>query len=281
MWKDFKSTFSRSSHGNLWRVGRGVVLQEQNTVSFFPRLFLCFSGVAASIRLRSMLRLSCDHAQDNRSWSSLAYPKNTDWFQQNTLDGEHLLSSNASKQWRIYDTLLGRTWFSCSLYSFHCEQAEQKSSMLLHQRWRKPEYSIFRDCIYRIVRWPVPKQGGGALPTLYWDIFRPFQIDSDNHSYWKNMGISRMDWKHVYFVILFFFFLAIRLSYYFTIQTIITWFSPEYSEMPIFACFRWLFWSTGRTLKLLNQVRLWWEENKYWLLLKTQAAWVRVLVQDL
>ena len=27
--------------------------------------------------------------------------------------------------------------------------------------------------------------------------------------------------------------------------------------MPRFACFRWLFWRTRRTLKLLNQVRPW------------------------
>ena len=37
--KDFKSTFSRSSHGNLWHVGSGVILQEQSTTSF-PHLFL-------------------------------------------------------------------------------------------------------------------------------------------------------------------------------------------------------------------------------------------------
>ena len=41
--KDFKSTFSRSSHGNLWRVGRGVVMQVQSTASQFPRLFLAIS----------------------------------------------------------------------------------------------------------------------------------------------------------------------------------------------------------------------------------------------
>ena len=35
MMKYFKSTFSRSSHGILWRVGRGVVLQEQNIASQF------------------------------------------------------------------------------------------------------------------------------------------------------------------------------------------------------------------------------------------------------
>ena len=31
MRKDFISSFSRSSHGNLWCVGRSIVLQEQNT----------------------------------------------------------------------------------------------------------------------------------------------------------------------------------------------------------------------------------------------------------
>ena len=41
MRKDLKSTFSRSSHGNLWRVGRGVVLQEQNTASRFSSPLSC------------------------------------------------------------------------------------------------------------------------------------------------------------------------------------------------------------------------------------------------
>ena len=34
--KDFKSTFSRSTHSNLWRVSRCVVVQVQNTASQFP-----------------------------------------------------------------------------------------------------------------------------------------------------------------------------------------------------------------------------------------------------
>ena len=42
MRKYFKSTFSCNSHGNLWQVARGVVLQEQNIASF-PRLFLAIS----------------------------------------------------------------------------------------------------------------------------------------------------------------------------------------------------------------------------------------------
>ena len=77
MRKDFKSTFSRSSHGNLWQVGRSVILQIQS-VKFgilqlsFPCLF-----VATSICLQNMHRLSNDHAQDNQSWSPLDYLK--DW----------------------------------------------------------------------------------------------------------------------------------------------------------------------------------------------------------
>ena len=67
MRKDFKSTFSHSSHGNLRRVGRGVVLQEQNTVSQFSLPLLRFPGVASSICLNNMHRLLCDLAQDNQS----------------------------------------------------------------------------------------------------------------------------------------------------------------------------------------------------------------------
>ena len=37
----------------------------------------------------------------------------------------------------------------------------------------------------------------------------------------------------------------------------IAWFIPEYSKVPSFTCFRWLFWRTPSTLKLLNQVRPW------------------------
>ena len=53
---------------------------------------------------------------------------------------------------------LGQTWFSCSLYSFHSEQAEQKSSPLEHLCWRTPEYSVFRGGADRTVTWPVPKK---------------------------------------------------------------------------------------------------------------------------
>ena len=42
---------------------------------------------------------------------------------------------------------------------------------------------------------------------------------------------------------------------YFHIQTTIAWFTLEYSKVPSFACFRWLFWRTLSTLKFLNQVR--------------------------
>ena len=62
----------------------------------------------------------------------------------------------------LFDSLiadiLGQTWFSCSLYSFHSEQAEQKSSALEHLRWRTPEYSVFRGGVDRTVTLPVPKK---------------------------------------------------------------------------------------------------------------------------
>ena len=58
----------------------------------------------------------------------------------------------------VIGTHLGQTWFSCSLYSFHSEQAEQKSSALEHLCWRTPEYSVFRGGADRTVTWPVPKK---------------------------------------------------------------------------------------------------------------------------
>ena len=41
MRKGFKSTFSCSSYGNLWRLGRGIVLQEQNTRGQFSSPLSC------------------------------------------------------------------------------------------------------------------------------------------------------------------------------------------------------------------------------------------------
>ena len=150
-----------------------------------------------------------------------------------------------------YTRLLGQTWFSCSLYSFHSEQAEQKLSALEHLCWRTPEYSIFQGGADRTVTWPVPKYNGGPLPTLYWDIFQSFPIGSENYSYWKNVVISKRG-------ILSFFYLLLGnqiVLFFHNFQTIIAWFTSEYSKVPSFACFRWLFWRTPRTLKLLNQVR--------------------------
>ena len=71
MRKDFKPTFGRRSHDNLWRVSRGVVLQEQNTASQFLR----FPDVVASIRLYNMHCLLCNLAHDNQSWIPIDYPK--------------------------------------------------------------------------------------------------------------------------------------------------------------------------------------------------------------
>ena len=51
----------------------------------------------------------------------------------------------------------GQTWFICSLYSSHSEQAEQNSSALEHLCWRTPEYSVFRGGVGRTVTRPVPK----------------------------------------------------------------------------------------------------------------------------
>ena len=79
-------------------------------------------------------------------------------------------------------------------------------------------------------------------------------IGSDNYSYWK---ISLLV-KVILFLeanTLYSFFLAIGLCYFFKIQTAIARFTPEYSKVASFACFRWLFWCTPSTLKLSNQVR--------------------------
>ena len=63
--------------------------------------------------------------------------------------------------------LLGRTWFSCSVYSFYSEQAEFKSSaveQLLH---------LLRWCGW--VTWPVPKKHGGPISAStqfsFWKIY--------------------------------------------------------------------------------------------------------------
>ena len=64
---------------------------------------------------------------------------------------------------RLWVNIHGQAWFSCSLYSFHSKQAEQKSSVLEHVRQRTPKYSVFQGGVDRTVTWPVPKQDGGAL----------------------------------------------------------------------------------------------------------------------
>ena len=75
----------------------------------------------------------------------------------------HHLFWNRSCDCSVYTTskdgvLRVQTWFSCSVYSFHSEQAEQKSSPLEHLCWRTPEYSVFRGGADRTVTWPVPKK---------------------------------------------------------------------------------------------------------------------------
>ena len=112
MRNDFKSTFSRSSHGNLWRVDRGVVLQEQNTASQFSSPLSC----DFPIRLHNMHCLSCNLAQDNQSWSPLDYPKRlrSEWTLLNFL-GE-------GRQWgRRYLDMSSRVlfWSSVNIRDTH------------------------------------------------------------------------------------------------------------------------------------------------------------------
>ena len=64
MRKDFKGAFKRSSHGNLWCVGRCIIMQLEHK-SYWLDSFLWFPGVAASIRLHNMHCLLCDFAKDN------------------------------------------------------------------------------------------------------------------------------------------------------------------------------------------------------------------------
>ena len=54
--------------------GLGIFLREQQE-SVFLACIVQFPGVATSIRLHYMHRLSCDLAKDNHSWSPLDYPK--------------------------------------------------------------------------------------------------------------------------------------------------------------------------------------------------------------
>ena len=77
MRKDFEFTFSRSSQGNLWRMGRGVVLQEQNTVSQFSSPLSCnfsvklpqFACILCPVYCVTLLKIS------NLKCSPLDYPK--------------------------------------------------------------------------------------------------------------------------------------------------------------------------------------------------------------
>ena len=137
---------------------------------------------------------------------------------------------------------LGRTWFSCSLYFIHSEQAEQKSSALGHLCWCTPEYSIFpggEDKTCSKTRW---------RSTAYIHCTEIFSV--------QDMVISK---KIESTCILSFFILLLgnRSTLFFTIQTIIAWFTPEYSKVPRFVCFRSLFWRTPRTLKLFYRGRPW------------------------
>ena len=93
-------------------------------------------------------------------------------FRLNHIKFDQLLSNRSIYSWMIeqppynkqegpkdsHGCVLGQTWFSCSLYSFHSEQAEQKSSPLEHLCWRTPEYSVFQGGADRTVTWPVPKK---------------------------------------------------------------------------------------------------------------------------
>ena len=50
-------------------------ISNPHSVAQSKQLVTCGQGVAASIRLHTMHRLSCNLAQDNQSWSPLDYPK--------------------------------------------------------------------------------------------------------------------------------------------------------------------------------------------------------------
>ena len=56
----------------------------------------------------------------------------------------------------------------------------------------------------------------------------------------------------------------------------IAWLTPEYSEVPTFTCFRWLFWRTPSTLKLLpvlpSQPFIIREAIEYWI--DSMLVWV-------
>ena len=91
------------------------------------------------------------------------YPESTCWTAYWCLYSPQFKLPNV--QLHPLEEHLGQTWFSCSLYSFHSEQAERKSSVLEHLCWHTPEYSVFRGGVDRTVMWPVPKQDGGALPA--------------------------------------------------------------------------------------------------------------------
>ena len=63
MRKDFKSIFSRSSHGGQGR----CPARTGHCESVFLASFLQFPDVAAPIHLHNMHYVSCDHAKGNQS----------------------------------------------------------------------------------------------------------------------------------------------------------------------------------------------------------------------
>ena len=65
--KDSKSTFSHNSHGTCDVWAGHCPARVEHSKSVLLSSFLRLSGVAASIRLHYMHRLSCDLAQDNQS----------------------------------------------------------------------------------------------------------------------------------------------------------------------------------------------------------------------
>ena len=124
----------------------------------------------------------------------------------------------------------GRTWFSCSLYSFY---SGHKSRTQEHLCWSPPAYSIFLGGVDRTVMWPVPKQDGQALPSLYWHIFLSFPIGSDNYSYWKIWSLVKGIESTCIFVILSSSYWQSDCDIFFTIQRAMAWFTPEYSSLPV------------------------------------------------
>ena len=111
------------------------------------------------------------------------------------------------------------TVFSSSLYSFYSGQAEHKSNPA---RWCRQNSHVtcsktrWRSTAYIVLRY------FSVFPDRFWYLFILKKISS------LVKGILfPSSWQSDCVI-------------FFTIQTAIAWFTPEYSKVPGFACFRWL-----------------------------------------